>query len=177
MDNMQSKAMVLERIEAERQIWEALLAEVGEERMERPGVNGIWTFKDMMGHLIGWRVRTVDRLNAGVRDEPPVPPPWPADLGPGDEDEAVNDRINAYFYAHYKDRPLADLLAQSRLQFVQMREAVQALSEHDLLTANRFPWLEGWPLVAVITGSFGHLHEDHEPDIRAWLARITPDAP
>lgn len=177
MAELTSKAATLDRIEEERKFWDALLAEVGEGRMEQPGVNGDWTFKDMMGHLIGWRVRTIDRLNAGVRDEPPAPPPWPADLGPGDEDEARNDQINAYFYAQNKDRPLADVLAQSRQQFRQMREAVEALSEYDLLTTNRFSWIEGWPLVAVIEGSFGHLHEDHEPDIRSWLDRIARDAP
>ena len=40
MAELTSKAATLDRIEEERQFWEALLAEVGEGRMERPGVSG-----------------------------------------------------------------------------------------------------------------------------------------
>ncbi len=33
-----------------------------------------------------------------------------------------------------------------------------------------FPWLEGNPLTP---GSFfAHFHQEHEPDMRAWLARM-----
>lgn len=39
--------------------------------------------------------------------------------------------------------------------------------------STRFPWLEGYPVSAVIDGALDHLHEDHEPGIRAWLARQT----
>ena len=34
----------------------------------------------------------------------------------------------------------------------------------------RFPWLGDYPLSAVLAGSFDHLHKEHEPAIRAWLA-------
>lgn len=36
----------------------------------------------------------------------------------------------------------------------------------------RFPWLgaEDFPLTGAAL--FGHFHEEHEPDMRAWLARI-----
>ena len=172
MDEAMSKAALLDRIESERRAWDALLAEVGEERMEQPGVNGVWTFKDMMSHLIAYRRQTVSRLQAGVQGTEPAPPPWPPEWD--DNDETQLDRINAYIYEANKDRPLADVLAESRAQFGQMHDAVAALSDDALFTRSRFAWLEGWPLAAVLDSSYHHLHEEHEPDIRSWLGRINP---
>ena len=46
---------------------------------------------------------------------------------------------------------------------------MMALSDEDLLTPGRFDWMED---KALIDGDFfGHLHEEHEPSIRAWLAK------
>jgi hypothetical protein len=170
MGTTENKAALLERIEEERGLWEALLAEVGEGRMEEPGVNGVWTFKDMMSHLIAYRRQTVGRLQAGAEGTAPPPPPWPPEWD--DNDEAQLDRINAYIYEANRDRPLTEVLAESRAQFGQMRDAVAALSDDALFTTSRFTWLEGWPLAAVLDSSYQHLHEEHEPDIRAWLGRI-----
>jgi hypothetical protein len=163
-----SKAGWLERIDREHAAWESLLAEVGDEQLERPGAAGDWTFKDVVAHLNGWRRRTVARLEAAAKGEEPSPPPWPADLD-DNTDEGV-EAINRWIYERNRDRPAADVLAESREQFRRMRAAVAATPEDELMTPGRFPWLGGAPLSAVLDGSFGHLHEEHEPDIRAWLA-------
>ena len=162
------KAGWLDRIERERESWEAIVAEVGDAGMERPGAAGDWTFKDVAGHLNGWRERTVDRLEAAARDAAPPPSPWPDDLS--DETDEGVEAINRWIYERNRDRPAADILAESREQFRRMRAAVEAVPEDDLVTPGRFPWLGGEPLSAVLEGSFGHLHEEHEPAIRAWLA-------
>ena len=168
---MTSKADLLAAIERERAGWERLLAEVGEARMTRPGATGDWSFKDVVVHLSGWRERTLDRLEAARRHQPPPPPPWPE--GFDEDSEAGLEQINRWLYERGKDRPLADVLAESREQFRQLYEAVQSLPEQDLLEPGRFPWLEGEALgPAVLGGSFAHLHEEHEPTLRAWLATL-----
>ena len=73
-------------------------------------------------------------------------------------------------YERNRDRPAATVIAESREQFGQMRAAVEAVPEADLIEPGRFDWLDGAPLSAVLAGSFEHLHEEHEPAIRAWLA-------
>jgi hypothetical protein len=42
--------------------------------------------------------------------------------------------------------------------------------DEQLNDPQRFPWLEGERL----TGSFlfGHFHEEHEPDMHAWLEKV-----
>ncbi len=163
------KAGWLDRIERAQETWEAIVAEVGDAGMEQPGAAGDWTFKDVVGHLNGWRERTVDRLEAAARDAAPPPSPWPDDLS--DETDEGVEAINRWIYERNRDRPAADILAESREQFQRMRAAVEAVPEYDLVMGGRFPWLGGEPLSAVLEGSFDHLHEEHEPALRAWLAR------
>jgi hypothetical protein len=158
----------LERVEEARTTWEGIVAEVGEADLDRPGAMGDWTFKDVAAHLNGWRVRTVDRLEAAARDETPPPPPWPAELGEDTEDGT--DAINRWFYDQSRDRSAAEILAEAREQYRRMRAATEANPEDDLLTPGRFPWLGTYPLCAVIQGSYDHLREEHEPALRAWLA-------
>ncbi|HNP74253.1 MAG TPA: hypothetical protein PKK15_24250, partial [Kouleothrix sp.] len=62
-----SKAALLELIERERGLWDAMVAEVGEGRMLQPGASGDWSFKDVVAHLNGWRIVTLARL-AAARD-------------------------------------------------------------------------------------------------------------
>lgn len=163
-----SKAAWLDRLAGARETWEAIVAEAGEAGMDRPGAAGAWTFKDVAGHLNGWRERTVDRLEAGVRDEPPMPPPWPAGLD--DETDEGLEAINGWIHERNRGRPAVEVVAESRAQFERMQTAVEAVSEADLTTPGRFPWLDGEPLWAVLEGTFYHLHGEHEPALRAWLA-------
>ena len=162
------KAGLLDQLDRARATWEAIVAETGDAGMDRPGAAGDWTFKDVAGHLNGWRVRTVDRLEAAARNAPPPPAPWPDGLS--DETDEGTEAINRWFYERYRDRPADEILAESREQFRRMQAVIEAVPEDDLVTPGRFPWLGGEPLSAVLEGSFDHLYEEHEPALRAWLS-------
>jgi hypothetical protein len=162
---------VLAEIDRQRDWWERLLAEVGEERMERPGAAGDWTFKDVVAHLSGWQRRTLNRFQAVRHDQPVPPPPWSAELGPiEDEDEEV-ERINDWIYERNRDRSVTDVLAESRGQWDELREVVGVLPDAVLNDPVRFPGLEEESLAQSVVGGslLGHFHEEHEPAIRAWL--------
>ena len=62
------------------------------------------------------------------------------------------------------------MLGESRDVFAQLADTLAAFPEAELLDPTRFPWLEGEPLTGA--AFFGHFHEEHEPDMRAWLERI-----
>ena len=166
MNHSVDKTSVLETIDAERAHWDSLLAEVGEERMDEVGVTEDWSFKDMAAHITAWRQRSLDRLEAAARGEPD-----PA--SPVDPDSGTEDRMNADFYEANRDRPLQDVLQQSRETFTRLRDIVNQFSTEDLNDPGRVPWMDGEALgPAIVNGSyFSHLHEGHEPDIRAWLER------
>jgi hypothetical protein len=163
------KSELLAQIERERVFWEQLVAEVGEEHMLESGATGDWTFKDVVAHLNGWRRKTLARLNAARAGQTPAPPPWPAHFN----EEADVEEINAWIYQANRDRPLQEVLDAYQRSFSAMREAVSALSERDLTEPGRYDWLEGEPLATVLTASFGHLHEEHEPALRDWLDQRT----
>src|SRR5712691_526806 len=78
-------------IRADQQFWRDLAAEVGPARYAEPGPMGDWSFGDMAGHLVGWRNRTIARLEAAARGGADPQPPWPAKL---DDDDAINDWIH-----------------------------------------------------------------------------------
>jgi len=165
VDSTTSKAQLLDGLRDEEAGWEALLQDIGEDHMTQPGVAGEWSIKDIVAHLTGWRRRTVARFQAALRHEPPPPPLWPSHL-------QTDDEINAWIYAASRDLPLADVLRDSREVFEQLVETLGAFPAADLLDPARFPWLESGDLPLTGAALFGHFHEEHEPDMRAWLEKI-----
>jgi hypothetical protein len=130
--------------------------------MDEPGVAGAWSAKDIVAHLAAWRRRTVGRLEAVANGRPEPAPTWPADLHEDDE-------INAWFHARDRDKSVREVLAESSGVFQQLVSAVAKLPEDALGDPARFPWMEGRTLSGA--AFFGHFHDEHEADMRAWLSR------
>jgi hypothetical protein len=156
---MRSKAEAIEAIRADQRFWRDLAAEVGPDRYAMPGPMGEWSFGDMAGHLLGWRERTISRLEAAGRGEPEPPAPWPAEL---DDDDTVNDWI----HDQHAGRPPEQLVEGYDASYDRLAAAFGALSDEQLSDPRAFPWAEG----ALVDADFtGHLHDEHVPSVRAWL--------
>jgi hypothetical protein len=67
---------------------------------------------------------------------------------------------------------LGEVIAESRESYARLAEIIQMLPDEALTDAGRFRWLEGNALGEQIVGGelLSHLREEHEPDIRRWLA-------
>jgi len=161
-----NKQELLAIVEKEAEEWEMFLGEVGDERMEQPGAAEEWSFKDVVAHLSTWRGNSLARLRAARQDQTPSSQFWPA--GWDEENDKDLEKINEWIYKENCDRSLRDVLNESRQQYRYMRELVRTLSNEDLFDPNRFAWMEGKPLAALI--DFRHFHEEHEPALRQWLA-------
>jgi hypothetical protein len=161
-----NKSELASWLEAKDREWEALLADIGPARMEQPGVNGDWTMKDIVAHLTGWNRWLVARLQAAERGEPSPQPAWPAHLQSDDE-------INAWIYQAYRNRPLSDVLAETAQTHHQLLAVIGALpadARFELVEPEfQLVWLGDQRFVA--SEFFDHFRDDHEPDVRAWLAR------
>jgi hypothetical protein len=157
-----SKAQLLDDLRNEQDGFEALLDEIGEQSMAQPGVAGDWSIKDVVAHLTSWRRRTVARFQAALRHEPEPATDWPPYL-------PTDDEINVWIYAANRDKSVADVRRESRETFEQLLETLASFPEADLHDSARFPWLDGetWNGAAF----FGHYHDEHEQDMRAWLAQ------
>jgi hypothetical protein len=160
-----TKASVLDAIDDERADWEALVAEIGPDRLDDPAFAGGWSFRDITAHLMSWRQYGIARLEAAAKGEPEPPAPWPSELQEDDE-------INAWFSERDRNIPTSEVMKTASNSYVRLRDAVSALPDAALTDPNWFSWTEGKPLGAWFLNRsyFGHLHEEHEPDIRAWLA-------
>jgi hypothetical protein len=118
-----SKKQLLAEMHSEQAAWLALLDEIGEENMTQPEAASGWSIKDIGAHLTGWRRRTVLRLRAALDPSVDMTADYPAEL---DEDDEV-DQINAWMYKANRDRPLTDVLNDSREVFQQLVAEVCAL--------------------------------------------------
>lgn len=158
-----NKAKLLRELQEEYQNWQALLDQIGPAHMDQPGVAGSWSIKDVVAHLTGWRRRTVGRLQALQRGQSEPPPPWPVHL-------QTDDEINAWIYQSRQNYLVSEVLAESHQIFQQLLAAIEGLPEDVLAEVHRLPWMEGQPFNAA--EFFAHFHDEHEPDMRAWLVRV-----
>ncbi len=158
------KSELLNWLREEHRQWEALLDEIGPARMDQPGVNGDWSMTDLVAHLTDWNRRLVAYLQAAQRGEPTPPPPWPAYL-------ETDDEINAWIYEAHRGHSARQVLDESDQVFQQLFEVIESLPDDVViepewrlvhLNGERFPAGE----------FFDHFHDEHEADVRAWLARM-----
>ena len=162
-----TKSELLKWLRDEYEQWAALLNQIGPARMEQHGVNGPWSMKDIVSHLTGWQRRVVANLQAAQRGEPEPPPPWPEQL------EAEDD-INAWIYESNRGRSVREVLDETQHVFQQLLAVVEGFPD-DIRVEHIEPafylvWVDG---ERFLTGEFfNHFHDDHEPDIRAWLERV-----
>jgi hypothetical protein len=151
------------RIRADQRFWRGLVAEVGRDRMNEPGPMGEWTFKDLAAHLGAWRNTRLPMIEAIGRGEPVPQQPWPAELADDDY-----EAINAWFQERDRDRSLDDVLAAYDGSFERLAAAIEALPEAVAEDPKGLPWAGGE--AAVDLDFTEHLHAEHVPSVRAWLA-------
>ena len=153
-----NKSEFLDTLQTVRAQWEELLAEVGKARMQEPGVAGEWSVKDIIAHVT-WPEREMAAILQA------------RSLAAGSELwDLPQDELNAVVVAQNRDRPLQEVLAEEQQVYARFFEALQELSEEELVDASYFQempadWLP-WEMLA--SNCFEH-YRAHMPDIRAWL--------
>ena len=161
------KSELLNWLREQYQQWEVLLDQIGPERIEQSGVSGDWSMKDIVAHLTGWNRHLVARLQAAQRGEPEPPPPWPAHL-------QAEDEINAWIYETNQGRPAREVQDETHHSYQQLLAAIEALPDDARIErvepAYHLVWVNDQRFL--VGEFFDHFHDDHEPDVRAWLARV-----
>ena len=158
------KSELLNWLQGEYQQWESLLDQIDPTHMDQPGVNGDWSMKDMVAHQYGWLPRLTSRIQAAQRGEAEPPPPWPAHL-------QTDDEVNAWIYECNHRRSVQDVLDDSRQVFQQFLTVIEGLPDDIQIESERhLVWLNGQRFP--VGEFFDHFHDDHEQDVRAWLARV-----
>jgi hypothetical protein len=158
-----SKASILHELRAARAEWDALMTEVGENRMTEPGAAGDWSVKDVMAHLTNFSRWFVNASEAHFRGE----------LPPLDGTEAMDfEQRNLFWHQQARDRSLADVQAESQQVFSRLLEVVEAHTEEFLTQPQQFEGIPGSFLIWKMLEGDGYEHyRDHMRSIRAWLER------
>jgi hypothetical protein len=119
---------------------------VPHERLLEPGVNEVWTGKDLLAHLGCWMAEAANVLEQ-IR------------FGTYEPREIDLDVMNAGFYEATRDQPLRDIWAEMEAARTRMFQELDALPE---LTHRAEEWfVESGP---------AHIAE-HLPQLQAYLAR------
>ena len=165
-----NKSELLDWLREQLRQWDVLLDQIGPAHMEQPGVNGEWSMKDVLAHLTGWNRWLVVRLQAAGRGGSEPPPPWPAHL-------ETEDEINAWIYETNRERSVRAVLDETQHVLQQLQTFVESLPEdvkieqvHDGGRVFHLVWLNDQRFP--VGEFFDHFHDDHESDVRAWLARV-----
>jgi hypothetical protein len=160
------KSELLNWLQGEYRQWEALLDQIGLARMDQPGVNGDWSMKDMIAHLTGWNHWLADRMQAAQRGGPKPLPPWPAHL-------ETDDEINAWIYEAYRKRMVREVLDEMHQVHQQILAVIESMpTEVQIERVDPAYYLVWVGSQRFAPGEFfDHFRDDHEPDVRAWLAQ------
>ena len=162
MNEDMTKADLLDQIRSERQALEANLAGLSEEQMLKPGVEGEWSVKDILIHIVAWEQRMISWVNQSLTGVPvqmlPQGYTWD-DL----------DRWNQETYLKHRDDSLADVLAQFSSSYREALSTAGSVEENTLLDPERFAWREGKPLWPVVAANTCWHYRDHRKSIGAWL--------
>jgi DinB superfamily len=149
-------------LRAERESWSALLARVGAERLENPGVEGTWSVKEIVAHLTWYE----DRVVAGARQV----------FGTGKFAKTLDglaaypmDERNERIADAARARPAADVLAEAERTFAELLTLIEIAPTKVL----NDPRLLGFdydfkPWMAVANNSYAHYRE-HAQAIEARL--------
>ncbi len=157
---------LVDRLQEKYRQWEAFLGEIDPVRIEQPGVNGNWSMRDIVAHLTGWHRHLVARLEAAERGQPEPPPPWPAHL-------QTDNEINAWIYESNRGRSLREVLEDTQQVHQQLLTVLERLPDDVQIETVEPSYYLVWVNRQRFPASefFDHFHDDHEPDVRAWLAR------
>lgn len=156
-----SKAELLNAIRVERQKLEQTLARLDQAQMTEPRVEGEWSVKDILAHLVAWEGRMVRWLGEAHRGQvPQIPATW----------DDVH-QLNAQSYREQRDRSLEDVLLDFHRSYREALETVEAFPEGDLVDPDRFVWRKGQPLWVMVAANTSWHYKEHTESIRTWLEK------
>jgi hypothetical protein len=164
---MSDKQQALALLKKEFRCWQDLLSTLSEAQITAPDLPANLSIKDVVAHLMAWQQVSIARLEAARLGTEPVFPDWLASEDP--ESEEHRDAFNARIYALYHQQPWPWVYQAWRDGFGTFLRLAEQIPEQDFLDAAKYPWLKGYPLLAVLQGSYEHHHDDHLEPLLAWL--------
>jgi hypothetical protein len=167
--------------------WEAMIAELGPEGLERPGATGSWRVRDVLAHFNGWDRWQLVQLRSAFTGETPTDEELTGGIDYPANDDMHEDAMNAMFLAGTSDLPLDDVLAHWREVSAIRADWIDAASQTDLESVIGADWAGGtnriFRLVSEVPSAANHEpvwhrlldqveHQRHHlAVVREWMGR------
>ncbi len=169
---MNMKDHILAALAEQLSCWEEQLAILSDDQITIPRFDLNWSIKDVMIHLWAWQQISSARVEAAVLDREPAFPGWVAESPERSEENP--DQTNAQIYDLYHAAPWTEVHRNWSEGYLRLIELAKQISERFLLDAERYPWLNGYPLAFVLVASYDH-HREHFEKLLASLQRSPKD--
>ncbi len=167
-----SQMGIMDNLKAEFNRWQGMMTGLDETDADQRISGTGWTVKDVVAHLKAWQDVSRARLQAALDGREPQFPNWLRDSEP--EDEGQIDRFNARIYQLFQAKSWSEVYQAWCDGFSKLIEMAAEIPEDDMFNADKYPWLMGYPLIAVLEGTLEH-HQEHRPQLRAALKGIAGD--
>ncbi len=161
MNTVMSKQRLVDEMSAVQLEWEALMQEVGEERMLESGATGWWSVRDVIAHLMSYSRWFVDAYDAHRRGE----------FIPMDGTEAMPfEEKNQTYYERTKDLSLHEVRSDARYYYQRLLDMDKSETEEFLTQPQVF---KGAPESIIVwhplrSEVYDH-YRVHMKLIREWL--------
>ena len=163
---MNMKEHILAALRDQFHSWEELLASLSEEQITAPHFDLNWSIKDVMAHLWAWQQISIARLEAGVQYREPEFPKWIVDSVENWEEDV--DRVNALTFETQHTKSWSEIYENWRNGFLKLLRLGSQISERNLIDGDRYTWLKGYNLAAILIASYDH-HQEHLEKLLASL--------
>jgi hypothetical protein len=172
MDEIKTKPELLNRMQLARAEWEQTINQVPRRWMCEPILHDGWSVKDTIGHVAYYERWLLGWLESAVRGKVTL----------ASHRDVLNvDQRNVLIRGENKDRPLAEILRESRNVYERLFQFAQTLPEQDLIEPHRFEryvlpfWQESRPLWKCIAVETYEHYPEHVASIRSWLEQFNRD--
>jgi len=140
--------------------WMQLLESVPSGQLEKPGVSGDWSLKDIIAHITWHEAQMVDVMEARAL----VGSEWW---------ELPTHERNAQIYDEYKSVPLQDVLDDATATHQQLVHWIGTLTDAELNDPTSFAGMPADWLFGDILAQNTFLHYgDHAASVARWLSNL-----
>lgn len=169
--SMTTKAELLRTLDEGRKTWEETLAQVGEGRMEAPGVVGDWSVKDLVAHVNFWERWVGGQISTGVEgQESTILGPFATEI-PAEAKDWDTDQLNAWAYEQNRRRPLAEVVMEEQQTYRRLYTLLRSMRDEDIFATGRYPWTRENAVVDYVAGNTYEHWPEHVQSIQEWLNR------
>jgi len=160
---MTDRQELLSRVRAVYHSWQKLLEGLCEEEITAQRFPAGWSIKDVIAHLRAWQQISIARLEAAVLDTKLVFPTWLAGFDPFFAEDHTG-AFNARIYELTHDQPWSIVHRAWKDGYQRLLDLAEAIPEEEMFDTQRYAWLNGYALSAVVEGSCEH-HQEHLDDV------------